>query len=153
GRRRRARPDLPDLGGRAPRTAQRDQPTGSVRLRPDLAGRPHGLTRCEFSRKGVLPARAGAFLPSFSSDDPRSRTNYARFHKKTKPQNSACKAASAALSGLAFHQGVLRPSALQLSLCSDFAVLCSSCRTFVFLCHSRFCAGSFIFPIDKRGKW
>ena len=30
----------------------------------------------------------------------------ARFHKKTKPQNSACEAASAALSGLAFHQGV-----------------------------------------------
>lgn len=95
----------------------------------------------------------------------------AQFHKKTKPQNSNCKAASAALSGFAFHQGVpgwrshespggafdrpnrsalcadairrfraarLQPSALHLPPCSDFAMLRSSCRTFVFLCHSRF---------------
>ena len=62
----------------------------------------------------------------------------AQFHKKTKPQTSNCKAASAALSGFAFHQGVLQPSALHLPPCSDFAMLRSSCRTFVSLCHSRF---------------
>ena len=95
----------------------------------------------------------------------------ALFHQKTKPQNSNCKAASAALSGFAFHQEVpgwrshespggafdrpnrsalcadavrrfraarLQPSALHLPPCSDFAMLRSSCRTFVSLCHSRF---------------
>ncbi|HIW54215.1 MAG TPA: hypothetical protein H9883_04540, partial [Candidatus Ruthenibacterium merdigallinarum] len=50
----------------------------------------------------------------------------------------ACKAASAALSGLAFHQGVLRPSALHLPLCSGFAVLRSFCKTFVSLLHRAF---------------
>ena len=96
----------------------------------------------------------------------------ARFHKKTKSQNSDCKAASAALSGLAVPAGTpgwrshespsrafdrpnrsalcadaarrfraarLRPSALHLPLCSGFAMQSSSYRTFVFLCHSRFC--------------
>ena len=62
----------------------------------------------------------------------------AQFHKKTKPQTSNCKAASAALSGFAFHTGALQPSALHLPPCSDFAMLRSSCRTFVSLCHSRF---------------
>ena len=57
----------------------------------------------------------------------------ARSIKKTKPQNAACKAASAALSGLAFHAGVPRPSALHPPLCSGFAVLRSFCKTFVFL--------------------
>ena len=98
----------------------------------------------------------------------------AQFHKKTKPQTSNCKAASAALSGFAFHQGVpgwrshespggafdrpnrsalcadairrfraarLQPSALHLPPCSDFAMLRSSCRTFVFLCRPRVLRG------------
>ncbi len=63
----------------------------------------------------------------------------ARFHKKTKSQNSDCKAASVALSGLAFHAGAPRPSALHLPPCSGFAMQSSSYRPFVFLCHSRLC--------------
>ena len=91
-------------------------------------------------RKTPRPPTAPASLPRAYCAAP-----YARFHKKTKPQNSACKAASAALSGLAFHQGVLRPSALHLPLCSGFAVLRSFCKTFVFLLHRAFLYG------DKRG--
>ena len=80
---------------------------------------------------GFLKGPAGPL-----SRAPRLGT-FARFHKKTKWQNSVCKAASAALSGFAFHKGVLQPSALHLPPCSGFAMLRSSCRTFVFLCHSR----------------
>ena len=85
------------------------------------------------------PSPRAPFAPGFcEAGERKSAPLYARFHKKTKPQNSACKAASAALSGLAFHQGVLRPSALHLPLCSGFAVLRSFCKTFVSLLHRAF---------------
>ena len=70
---------------------------------------------------------------------------------KTKPQNSACKAASAALSGLAFHRGALRPSALYLPPCSGFAVLQRFCKTFGFLCR-RPLGRSFFAAFDPKSK-
>ena len=87
----------------------------------------------------VYRGRQFLFWPPGGAGKPQKTPRSARFHKKTKSQNSDCKAASAALSGLAFHQGALRPSALHLPPCSGFAMQSSSCRPFVFLCHSRFC--------------
>ena len=97
-------------------------------------------------RKTPRPPTAPASLPRAYCAAP-----YARFHKKTKPQNSACKAASAALSGLAFHGGALRPSALYLPPCSGFAVLQRFCKTFGFLCR-RPLGRSFFAAFDPKSK-
>ena len=49
----------------------------------------------------------GTFSPTAGGSGQNRKEHSARFHKKTKPQNSNCKAASAALSGFAFQKGVL----------------------------------------------
>ena len=88
---------------------------------PHKYGRPGELLSCDArgtTRRPVIsscrrqfsadPPLAPGFLKGPAgplSRAPRLGTS-ARFHKKTKWQNSVCKAASAALSGFAFHKGV-----------------------------------------------
>ena len=49
----------------------------------------------------------GTFAAAAGGSGQNRKEHSARFHKKTKPQNSNCKAASAALSGFTFQNGVL----------------------------------------------
>src|SRR5699024_2664933 len=90
----------------------------------------NGYGKHRRSRAEVIYTIHGKNLPQFS----------ARLHKKAKSQNSDCKSASDALSGLAFHEGALRPSALHLPPCSGFVMQSSSCRTSVSYVARALCA-------------